>query len=157
VLSLCSSLGPAIDVARTMVSIPVIKIDDAHTEQAVRQARRIGVMATVKTTLGPTVDLIREKAAALGKEVEVRTSLSDAAFEALLAGDRERHDAMVAAAARQLAPEVDLLLFAQGSMARLAPHVASETGLPVLSSPRPAVAYTKRVLEGLKEQRLQPA
>lgn len=41
VLSLCSSLGPTIDVARNMVSIPVIKIDDAHTEKAVCDARRI--------------------------------------------------------------------------------------------------------------------
>ena len=62
VLSLCSSLGPAVDPARRLVSIPVIKIDDPHTELAVREARRIGVMATVGTTLPPTVALIREKA-----------------------------------------------------------------------------------------------
>ena len=50
VFSLCSSLGPAIDVARKEVSIPVIKIDDAMAEKAVEMAERIGVMATVATT-----------------------------------------------------------------------------------------------------------
>ncbi len=152
-LSLCSSLGPAVDVARTMVGIPVIKIDDAHTEKAVREASRIGVMATVATTLTPTVALIREKAAAIGKEVTVAESLSNAAFEALMGGDKEKHDAMVTGAARALAPGVDLILFAQASMTRLAPRVEQDTGKPVLTSPRLAIEYTKRVLDGIAAKR----
>lgn len=151
-LSLCSSLGPAIDVARKLVTIPVIKIDDAHTEKAAQLADRIGVMATVGTTLGPTVALIREKALALNKTVEVRQSLSTTAFHALMAGDRLRHDAMLIDAARELAPEVDLLLFAQASMTRLASEVEQATGKPVLTSPRLAIEYTKRVMEGLKRK-----
>ena len=146
-LSLCSSLGPAIDVARKMVRIPVIKIDDAHTEQAVREANRIGVMATAATTLIPTAALIREKAAALNKQVEICESLSNAAFELLMRGERDRHDAMVLDDARRLAPKVDLSLFAQASMTRRAPAVEQATGLPVLTSPRLAIEYAKRVLE----------
>ncbi len=149
VLSLCSSLGPAVDVARKLVRVPVIKIDDAHTEKAVREARRIGVMATVETTLAPTVALIEEKARALGKQVEIRQSLSSAGFEALMRGDRELHDRMVMEAARALAPEVDLILFAQASMTRLAPSVERETGRKVLTSPRPAIEHTRRVLDAL--------
>jgi hypothetical protein len=34
-------------------------------------------------------------------------------------------------------------------MARLAPRVERETGRPVLASPRLAIEYTKRVLDGL--------
>jgi Asp/Glu/hydantoin racemase len=149
VLSLCSSLGPAIDVARKLVRVPVIKIDDAHTELAAREANRVGVMATVRSTLVPTVALVREKAAALGKRTEVVESLSSAAFEALMRGDREQHDAAVLSAARELAPRVDLILFAQASMTRLAPAVEEATGRPVLTSPRLAIEYTKRVLESL--------
>lgn len=151
VLSLCSSLGPTVDVARRLVDVPVIKIDDAHTEKAVRDADRVGVMATVATTLRPTVELIRHKGEAIGKPVEVVESLSNAAFEALMGGDREGHDAMVVAAAKELAPQVDLILFAQASMTRLAPRVGQETGLPVLTSPRLAIEYTKQVLDGLRE------
>ena len=149
VLSLCSSLGPAIDVARKMVKVPVIKIDDAHTEKAAREAARIGVMATVGTTLDPTCALIEEKALALGKTVEIHRSLSGAAFEALMRGEKEAHDRMVLAAAKELAPQVDLILFAQASMTRLAPAVEAETGLPVLSSPRLAIEHTRRVLDEL--------
>jgi len=153
VLSLCSSLGPTIDVARKLVRIPVIKIDDAHCEKAAREANRIGVMATVATTLAPTVALIREKAAALGKTVEIRDSLSSAAFQALMSGDKAQHDAMVTDAARALAPEVDLLLFAQASMTRLAPAIEQATGKRVLTSPRVAIEYTKRVLDELKAKK----
>lgn len=153
VLSLCSSLGPAIDVARRLVSIPVIKIDDAHTEKAAREADRIGVMATVATTLPPTVALIREKAARLNKNVEIRESLSTAAFQALMHDEKDRHDAMVEEAALALAPQVDLILFAQASMTRLAPQIEQATGRPVLTSPRLAIEYTKRVLDELKAKK----
>lgn len=157
-LSLCSSLGPAIDHARKLVNIPLIKIDDAHTERAVREARRIGVMATAGTTLGPTVALLKEKAAELGKEVEIRDSLCTSAFEALMRGEKDRHDAMVLETARQLAPGVDLILFAQASMTRLAPAVQEAVGRPVLTSPRLAIEYTRRVLDGLRaKQQVAPA
>jgi Asp/Glu/hydantoin racemase len=149
ILSLCSSLGPAIDLARPLVQVPVIKIDDAMADTAARQASRIGVIATVGTTLGPTVALVREKAAATGKEPSIRPLLVEGAFEILLRGERERHDEMVSAGAGQLAGQVDLLVCAQASMTRLAPRLAQETGKPVLSSPRLAIEFTRKVLEQL--------
>jgi Asp/Glu/hydantoin racemase len=147
ILSLCSSLGPAIDEARKGVTIPVIKIDDAMTEKAIHQANRIGVLATVATTLKPTVALLEEKAQILKKQVEIQPGLVNGAFEALLSGDKPRHDTMVADAAGQMTGSVDLLVLAQASMTRLAPRLNEETGLPVLSSPRLAIEYTKRVLD----------
>jgi Asp/Glu/hydantoin racemase len=129
-----------------MVGIPLLKIDDAHTEQAVLQAGRIGVLATVTTTLRPTVDLIRQKAAAHGRDVAIHEGLADSALEALMSGDKARQDSLLIARARALAETVDLILFAQASMTRLERQVADETGLPVLSSPRPAIEYAKHVL-----------
>jgi Asp/Glu/hydantoin racemase len=156
VLSLCSSLGPAVDVARRMVSIPVIKIDDAHTEKAVRDASNIGVLATVPTTLRPTVELINQKALAANKTVKIRQSLASAAFDELMRGDRNKHDAMVLEAACELAPHVDLILFAQASMTRLAKEAGKATGLAILTSPRLAIEYTKNVLDGLKPNKEAP-
>ena len=68
-------------------------------------------------------------------------------------GEKDKHDAMVVEAARKLAPQVELILFAQASLTRLAPAVQDATGLPVLTSPRLAIEYTKRVLDGLKAQK----
>jgi Asp/Glu/hydantoin racemase len=147
VLSLCSSLGPAIDVARRVVDIPVIKIDDAMTDQAVAQASRIGVMATVPTTLGPTVGLIEGKAATAGKTVTVTSRLVAGAFEKLMAGDSAAHDSMVMEAAADLASQVELIVFAQASMTRLAEPVASHTRRTVLTSPRLGIELARRVLD----------
>jgi Asp/Glu/hydantoin racemase len=146
VLSLCSSVGPAIDQARKLVKIPVIKIDDPMTEKAVHDAERIGVVATVGTTLEPTLALLNEKSAAQNKPVEIKPRLVKGAFEILMSGDRAKHDEMVSAAACELAKEVDLIVLAQASMTRLNPRISEETGLPVLSSPRLAIEYTKTIL-----------
>ncbi|HUO41913.1 MAG TPA: aspartate/glutamate racemase family protein [Methylomirabilota bacterium] len=149
ILSLCSSLGPTIDIARPLVNIPVIKIDDPMAEEAVRSAKRIGVMATVLTTLGPTVDLIRSKATAMKKELQIEPALVEGAFQILMSGDRERHDRMVAEAAQRLATKVDIIVLAQASMTRLVPSLAQKTGLRILSSPRLAIERTAKVLDSL--------
>lgn len=145
IFSACSSLGPAIDTARRSVATPIVKIDDAMTGRAVA-AERIGVLATVPTTLGPTSELIELKAAAAARPVRIVPRLCKGAFAALLGGDTTRHDAMVTAGARELAAEVDLIVLAQASMARLAPPLAEATGRPVLSSPRLGVESLKAAL-----------
>ena len=146
IFSACSSLGPAIDVARRLVHVPIVKIDDAMAGEAVGRASRIGVLATVPSTLGPTADLIREHGRAAGLDVTITPQLCEGAFAVLMGGDRERHDEMVSAGARRLATQVDLIVLAQASMARLAPRLASETGMDVLASPRTGIQDVARHL-----------
>lgn len=152
VLSLCSSLGPAVDEARKRVEIPVIKIDDPMTEKAVREADRIGVLATVATTLEPTIKLLEEKSTILGKPVEIHSRLVEGAFDALMNGDKFEHDEKVSLAAYEFMDEIDLIVLAQASMTRMAPRLHSETRRTVLSSPRLAIEYTKEVLDRLPER-----
>ena len=68
-LNACSSVGEAAIAARPLIGIPIIKIDDTMAEKAITLGRKIGVVATVKTTLEPTVRLIRLKAAEVDKEI----------------------------------------------------------------------------------------
>ena len=151
VLSLCSSLGPSIDPTRETVGIPVIKIDDPMTRRAVELGTNIGVMATVPTTLGPTIDLIQQNADEMSKDVTIHDCLVEGAFQILMGGDKDKHDKMVIDAARELAQSVDIIAFAQASMTRLAPTVEEVTGLQVLTSPRLAIEYTKSVLDAVAE------
>lgn len=154
IFSACSSVGPAIDVARRLVSVPIVKIDDAMTASAVETADVIGVLATVPTTLPPTRALVEEKARAAGRDITVQERLCEGAFSVLMSGDRDRHDAMVLDGARALATEVDVIVLAQASMARLAPAIAEAVGKPVLSSPRSGTENAVRVLH---EQTAGPA
>jgi Asp/Glu/hydantoin racemase len=147
IFSACSSLGPSMNVARQMVNIPIIKIDDAMTQKAVEMGAKIGVMATVPTTLGPTIDLLQEKAQAADKRVETQPHLCKGAFDVLMSGERDRHDQMVLEGAQELAPQVDLIVLAQASMSRLAPMLTQEVGKEVLGSPRLAVEYVRSLFD----------
>lgn len=154
IFSACSSVGPAIDVARRLVCVPIVKIDDAMTASAVETADAVGVLATVPTTLPPTRALVEEKARAAGRDITVHERLCEGAFSVLMSGDRDRHDAMVLDGARALATEVDAIVLAQASMARLAPAITRAVGKPVLSSPRSGAENAVRVLH---EQTAEPA
>ena len=54
ILNCCSSVGEAADVLAQTVGILVVKIDDRMAMQAVQTGTRIGIVATVPTTLDPT-------------------------------------------------------------------------------------------------------
>jgi hypothetical protein len=103
----------------------------------------------VPTTLDPTIALIEEKAAGLGKSLEIYRGLSAGAFAKLMSGDTEGHDQMVLASAQSLAPKVEILVLAQASMTRLAPMLSEATGLEVLTSPRLGVQSVKDYLATL--------
>lgn len=144
IFSACSSLGPALDVAARSVHTPVVKIDDAMAMRAAREGARIGVLATVPTTLGPTSDLIQKKADEIGRSITLEKRLCEGAFDVLMSGDREKHDAMVTEQATDLAKNVDMIVLAQASMSRLAGVLQEKTKMPVLSSPRIGVEYLAR-------------
>lgn len=145
IFSACSSLGPTLDAAQRAVSVPVVKIDQAMAEVAA-QAERIGILATVPTTLGPTRDLIIASAAEHDRTPHIIEQLCAGAFDVLMAGDRERHDQIIADQAQQLVGQVDVIVLAQASMNRLAPRLQEQTGLTVLTSPRSGVENLARIV-----------
>ena len=82
ILNACSSVGEAATAARAGLSIPVVKIDETMAERAVALGPRIGVVATVRTTLEPTVRLIRAKAADVGQQIEISEAVAEGGFQA---------------------------------------------------------------------------
>lgn len=148
VLNACSSVGEAATAARSQISIPIVKIDESMAENAVAHGPRIGVVATVRTTLEPTVRLIRAKAAAQHRTVEVVEALAEGAFQALLDGHADRHDGIVTRTIESLSGKVDVIVLAQASMARLIPALTG-LGVPVLSSPQSGVEALRAVLAQL--------
>ena len=141
----CSSIGPAVEAGAKLMGVPVLRVDQPMADQAVAMGKRIGVIATLSTTLEPTADLIQRRAAAAGKGIEVTSKLAEGAFEALMSGDAAKHDAMVAAALKELAKQVDVIVLAQASMARVVETLA-EKPVPILASPGIAVDYVATVL-----------
>lgn len=147
VLVTCSSIGPGVTLASQLFDLPVVRIDDAMAEVAVRQAKRIGVLATLRTTLDPTTALLRQKAAEAGRTVELVECLCADAFPAVLAGDTEKHDSILRKALLEDMKEVDAIVLAQASMARVVSTLApGSLRAPVLSSPEMAVLRARKAL-----------
>jgi Asp/Glu/hydantoin racemase len=152
VLVTCSSIGAGVVLGQQLFDIPVIRIDEAMAASAVRMGRRIGVMATLRTTLEPTIALLREKAAEAGVEIEIVDSLCDGAFDAVLTGDTATHDRILSEALRLDMKGVDVVVLAQASMARVVQALPADTlTMPVLSSPELAVMQARDVLAGLRK------
>jgi Asp/Glu/hydantoin racemase len=143
----CSSIGPAVEAGAKLTGVPVLRVDQPMADKAVGLGRRIGVIATLRTTLEPTADLIQRRAALAGKPVDLVSRLAEGAFEALMSGDAARHDATVAAALQELSRQVDVIVLAQASMARVVDTLSAEDRrVPILASPGIAVDYLATVL-----------
>ena len=148
VLATCSSIGPAIEIASQLVGVPVLRIDEPMASAAIQSATRIGVLATVASTLDPTVDLLRHCAQRVGKDVELVLALRADAFAATRSGDGTRHDAIIGEALAELAGTVDAIVLAQASMARVVATLdPGVLGVPVFSSPGSGMARLASVLD----------
>jgi aspartate/glutamate racemase len=149
ILNTCSSVGEVVPAARALFDVPIVRIDEPMVRQAVSSARRIGVLATIATTLGPTVRFLRAAADGRGGGVEIVEDLAPGAYEALVAGRGDEHDRLLVEAAFRLRDRSELIVLAQGSMARIADRLQEAVGLPVLSSLKSGIAEVKRLLDGI--------
>jgi Asp/Glu/hydantoin racemase len=143
----CSSYSPAVDIAARMVDVPVLKIDKPIARIAVEKHHRIGVIATARSTFGPSTDIVRDTADEMKLEREVVPLFCEGAYDALFSGDNETHDRIVTENLKELMGKTDAIILAQASMARVAENMAeSEKSVPLYTSPEPAIEYlAKRV------------
>jgi Asp/Glu/hydantoin racemase len=131
----CSSTSPAVDIARMLTSVPIVKIDDPMAERAVAAGPRIGLVCTATSTVEPSTALLQVHAAAQGREITVVNTILPDAFSALAGGDRSGHDDIVRAAVTRVAAQLDVIVLAQASLAHLRDDLAAALPIPVLASP----------------------
>jgi Asp/Glu/hydantoin racemase len=157
ILVSCSSMGRAVEASRTLVASKVLRVDEPMAEKAVSTGRRIGVIATLPSTLEPTVALIRQRAAASGKTIDLTAKVVDGAFEAVISGNGAKHDALVGDALKQMARDVDVIVLAQASMARVVDALSpADKPVPILSSPRLAVENLATLICAAGSERAKP-
>jgi hypothetical protein len=146
ILNVCSSVGEVADIARKIIPTPIVKIDEPMAIEAVGRSSDIGVAATLATTLDPTIRMIEAKAALAGKKVNITKTICPGAFEQLMSGNGAKHDEMVLRCVSELSSKVDIIVFAQGSMARLVSNLDKSLASRILTSPESGVMEVKRVL-----------
>lgn len=147
ILNQCSSVGEVADAIKPFVDVPVVKIDEAMARKAVTMGKKIAMIATVASTVGPSSRLIRRMAEEVGKEIELDIHLvKDAMMILIEKGDAETHNKMVLGEIEKAAESNDVIVLAQGSMTVLLPLLGG-IQKPVLTSPRLGVEYVKQILD----------
>ena len=145
ILNVCSSVGEVADSvweAARYIGVPIVRIDTDMCRDAIRTGKRIGVLATLPTTLEPTKNTLRRLAREMGQPDVV---LKDGLVE-VFGLDQGQFQKLLTAKALELAPEVDVILLCQGSMAYCQKVIADACKKPVVSSPRYGIGALKQAL-----------
>jgi Asp/Glu/hydantoin racemase len=148
ILLACSTFNRAVEFARPMIDTPLLQIDRPMMDLAVQDGRRIGLLATVPTTVPSSERLLRAAAEDAGKKIEIKTRLCSEAFKVLKAGNPDKHNDMLLEEIDALSGEVDAIVMAQLSMSALEPRL-TRTKVPVYNSGRTAFLKIRKILEAL--------
>jgi len=151
ILLTCSSISEVVDIVSPLVSVPLIKIDDAMTDEAVKIANNIAVAATIRTTLNPTINQLKKKMVKAGKQINLVPLLCSNAYKALIdESNPEKHDLLLYEAIEEIIKDVDVIVLAQASMARLLPKLEKLTKKPILTSTESGIERAINILKETK-------
>ena len=150
ILFSCSAFGDAIEVARASMDIPVHKPNEAMLEEALAAGSQIRLVATFKPSIQSMLKELDEMSGKRGQKIETDSCFVPGALEALLCGDGEKHDFLIAEALADQ-PPCDVVLLGQFSMARALPAVTQKIGTKILTSPDSAVSNLREQLSLVRE------
>lgn len=145
ILNCCSSVGEVADAAQDIgryLGVPIVRIDELMCREAVKMGSRIGVMATLPTTLNPTKNTVLRVAREMNKHVEIVDILVEGAFGL----DQTQFKKRLSDSAAEIIDKVDVIVLAQGSMAYAAADLTAKYGKPFLGSPHYGAIALKRAL-----------
>lgn len=148
ILLACSTFNRAAEHARPMIDTPILQIDRPMMDLAVQDGNRIGLLATVPTTVPASERLLHLAAEEAGKTIDVKLRLCSEAFQVLKAGNPDKHNDLLLDEIARLSSEVDAIVMAQVSMTALEPRL-SHTRVPVYNSGRTAFNKIRQILESI--------
>lgn len=144
----CSTIGGVAESTAIDGPARVMRIDRPMAEAAVQSGRRILVAATLSSTVRPTVDLIEQVAADLGRQIEIVEVLCTDAWPHFQRGDHAAYAHAIADLVAAHAGVNDIVVPAQASMAP-AEALLGSRGIHALSSPalgvRAAIAIYRQL------------
>ena len=160
-----TSLGPLVEsfykvLKETLDECEIIRIAD---DSLIRDVKKLGApdenikkrtFLHIESAIEAGADMVIIACSSVGevaqeadaKDPRIVSCVAEGAYEALNAGDSAKHDALITEAAKKLAKEADVILLAQGSMARLEEPLNKVIPVPVLSSPKNCALAVKKAL-----------
>ena len=147
ILVTCSAFGPAIERMARELPVPVLKPNEAMFREAIGRGRRIGMLATFAPSVLTMTEEFEQFVAETGASATLETIVVEGAMDALRKGDAERHNALIAARAPELA-SCDAIMLAHFSTSRALAAVTAAVKTPVLTAPDAAVDRIRAAVAG---------
>ena len=140
----CSTISGIASTASALVSIPVMGIDEPMMERAVKEGEKVMVLATMPSTLSPSLRLLQDTCQRFEKSVVIDSVLCTEARGFLDAGNPEQHDAILTDEIKKALKSYDIVVLAQASMARVCDVLTDPDRKRVLTSPPIAVESIRK-------------
>lgn len=147
ILVTCSAFGPAIERMARELPVPVLKPNEAMFREAIGRGRRIGMLATFAPSVVTMTEEFEQFVAETGASATLETIVVEGAMDALRKGDADRHNALIAARAPELA-SCDAIMLAHFSTSRALAAVTVAVKTPVLTAPDAAVDRIRAAVAG---------
>ena len=148
----CSSIGEEADrIALQNPDVKIFRIDYPMAKRAVDGFDHIAVMATIETTVMPSVNLVKKVAESEGKEVNVSWAVASGAFQKMMEGKRDEAARNIVETASKLIRESgsQILILAQASMAAFQQAIQeANPDLLILISPDTLASYISVLFSG---------
>lgn len=148
ILLVCSTFNQAVEIARPMINTPMLQIDRPMMDLAVMNGKKIGLLATVPTTVPSSERLLKLAAEEAGKEIEITTVVCTKAFDEIKKGNVALHNELLLSEIDKLSDIVDVIVMAQISMSALEPMLTN-TKVPVYNSGRIGFNKVREMLESM--------
>lgn len=147
ILVTCSAFGPAIERMARELPVPVLKPNEAMFREAIGRGRRIGMLATFAPSVLTMTEEFEQFVGEAGAKATLETIVVEGAMDALRKGDADRHNALIAARASELA-HCDAIMLAHFSTSRALAAVTAAVRTPVLTAPDAAVDRIRAAIAG---------
>lgn len=134
ILSMCSSVGDVAESAKSLfqkANVQIIRIDELMSREAVKKHKRIGVMATLPTTLDPSCRLVQSCAQQENTQVEVIEILAEGTYRI----PQPELEEKLCNIALEHQENVDAIILAQSSMVFCQERIIDSIKKPVYASP----------------------
>jgi len=145
VLLTCTVFSPYLPALRQIFSVPLIGADVAMLEAAAKLGKRTAILCTFPASLETSLAMFEGAAKAQGTGARGEVFLVEGALDAMRAGDRARHDALIVEAIARHATSHEVIVLAQMSMMAAAASIR-DCPVPILTSPACALEAVKEAL-----------
>jgi Asp/Glu/hydantoin racemase len=141
-----STFGPAVEVARRDIKVPVLKADEALGDEAVKRGERILLVCTQQRAMKIVRPNLDEAIARMGGRHQVTELWTEGAKAEMDAGRADIHDSIIADYLRK-AGDFDVIVLGQISMAGARTHLPDALASRLVTSSEAAVARMRMLVE----------